>query len=243
MIRRLPLLRTQRTIAGELLRLDRTLDQACVMIDQAHRFAQAAIAEDQSEAPPAPPIACKAGCAWCCQSRVIVTEAEAIRIGAYLRAHLDAAELNAVRARVAAADDATHGQSSDERFEARVPCPLLHEQMCIVHEVRPLACVGYNSADASVCERASREGNPRDVIPAYMPQVEAAGAIQMGLIQGMRDQALRASALELNAAVRIALERDGVADRWLAGRHPFAPAVVEDATRNLDQLLARVIGN
>jgi Fe-S-cluster containining protein len=243
MSRRLPLLRTERTVAREILRAARTAEQTCVLVDAAHAFARTAIAEDHRDAPPAAPLACASGCGWCCYSRVVVTEAEVLRIVAYLRAQLTAAELDALRARVRAIDEVTHGQTSEERFQTRVVCPLLRDGACTVHEVRPLACVGYNSSDASVCERAWRDANPRDVIPSYTMQVETAAAVHVGMVQGVRDAGLRASALELNAALRVALEREGIAERWLEGRHPFAAAVVHDAQQSLDELLARVTGN
>ena len=242
-MRRLPLLRTERTVARELLRGARTVAQASVMVDKAHDLARIAIAEDHRDAPPQAPIACKKGCSWCCHSRVVISEAEAIRIGAYLRDRLTLAELQSLRSAVSAADDATHGRSSEERFEMRLPCPLLQEGECMVHEVRPLACVGYNSTDVAVCERALRDANPRHVVPSYPQQVETAAAIQIGMVQGVRDLGLRGSALELHAALRVVLDREGVAERWLEGRHPFAPAVVEDAQEHLDSVLARIVGN
>jgi len=242
-MRRLPLLRTERTVARELLRGARTAAQARVVVDKAHDLARMAIAEDHRDAPPREPIACKKGCSWCCHSRVVVTEAEAVRIAAHLIERLSASELEALRRAVRTADEATHGRSSEERFEMRLPCPLLQGDACMVHEVRPLACVGYNSTDVAMCERAWRDANPRYVVPSYPQQVETAAAIQIGMVQGVRDLGLRGSALELHAALRVVLEREGVAERWLEGRHPFAPAVVEDAQEQLDSVLARIAGN
>lgn len=44
----------------------------------------------------------------------------------------------------------------DERFAARIPCPLLDEAsgLCTVHAVRPLLCAGWGSTEESDCAGA-----------------------------------------------------------------------------------------
>ena len=128
----------------------------------------AAVAED---VPPELPIACRAGCAYCCSLKVVVTAPEAIQIADWLRANRDERALSELRARVAATDDRTHGMTVQQRLEARIPCPLLESNLCSVHEVRPLVCRGGNSYDADVCRRSLETPKTAPEFRFYRPQV------------------------------------------------------------------------
>lgn len=188
---------------------------------RAEALAQAAIAAE----PPDRPIACRAGCATCCVSKVLVLAPEVLRIAAHLRASRSEAELAALLDRVRAADAATRGLSRLERAEAKVPCPLLDERgACSIHAVRPIVCAAWNSLDAAACER--HFAAPADVPPAPMhrPSYEVENAVLAGLGWAAKEQGLDATPLELIAALRIALERPNAGARWLARLPVFAAA-------------------
>lgn len=196
------------------------LAAAVAASERAAELTRAALARE----PPAVPIACRKGCAPCCVSKVAVVAPEVLRLAAHLRATRSEDELTALLTRVRAADERTRGLDRRERALASVPCPLLEEDACSVHEVRPLLCRGWTSLDADACAQHFADPANAAVPPAYAPGYELASAVLAGLGAAARDAGLSGQLLELNAALRIALERPGAMVRWLSRLPVFATA-------------------
>jgi hypothetical protein len=191
-----------------------------------------------AQSPERPP-ACRAGCAHCCHQAVGVTPPEVFAIHAHLRASRAPAELDAVLARVRAADDATRGMTAAERLSPALPCPFLEDGRCSIYEARPLSCRGTNSLDAAACERTLRDPEARAeflagalALPCYHEPIRAFHAVTAGLQLGLGElHGLAVAPLELTAAVRImADDPEGVSARWLAGEDPFEAARGGDNT-------------
>lgn len=214
----------ERRALGLLLARDRGVGGAIAAASAAcDRFAELERAATARE-PPAAPIACRKGCSACCVSKVVITAPEVIRVADWLRRTLDEEALAALTERVRAADDRTRGLTRAERATARVPCPLLVDEACSVHEVRPLLCRGWTSLDERACARHFTDPEREPVAPAYVLAYELAGAVQGGLSLAVRDAGRDGALLELTAALRIALERPTAADRWLARLPVFSTA-------------------
>ena len=170
----------------------------------------------------AEPLACRAGCSFCCRSpQVEASSPEIFALAARIDA-LPAAQREAMLARVRAADDATRGLSAAQRAAARIPCPLLENDRCSVYESRPLSCRAAVSLDAGACQ-SSFEGTP---IPVPVPRVfwEALGESVRSLGAALAAAGLPLRAYDLNAALRIAVETPDAPARWAAGEDIFAPA-------------------
>jgi hypothetical protein len=166
---------------------------------------------------------CRRGCAWCCHQTVSASVPEIVAIAAYLRNTLGAAELAAVRRRVA--DTALRVEDADpeERERRRIPCALLRpDGSCGAYQVRPVNCVGYVSLSRDTCEVAY--GRPGTLIPApTSPRVEAS-AMFSGALAAARELGLRPIAVELHAGLAIALEHADAGARWIRGEDVFATA-------------------
>src|SRR5713101_838484 len=85
--------RAQRLRTAETLRHQRTPLQVIEVAEQADRFIQTAV----SQLPPAPPLACREGCAWCCHKLVGTTAPEVFRIADYIQESLPPEGLEIVR--------------------------------------------------------------------------------------------------------------------------------------------------
>jgi hypothetical protein len=176
------------------------------------------------ETPPQEPVACAEGCAFCCHLKVIASPVEVLALAAQLRRSLPTEKLAEVKARVAAADAAFHGKTTDERVLMKAPCPLLEDRRCIGYEARPLHCMGAVSLDAKACERAFEQPDRDLPVPVWTPQANAADAIAAGLSRATVGAKLDGTMVELVAALRIALEAPDAEDRWRKGEPVFAPA-------------------
>ena len=203
-----------------ILNEGRTTDKVIELADTARLWALYLI----SHTPPAPqPVACKAGCPWCCYLPVGITAAEAIRIAEYLQATLPHEEIGAVQEQIAELDEHTRHMDEDARALARLPCALLDHKMCSAYPVRPLACIAWNSFDADACKAAWYTSMP-GVVPTHMLRYQAAMSVRRGLREGLMDAGLDGRKLDLTTALRIALETPGAVNCWLGGEPVFAPA-------------------
>lgn len=93
---------------------------------------------------PDTPITCKAGCARCCNQKVITDAGTGAVIYLYLKQQYLWSP--AMERRLVEADRLQTRLTHAEVMDQRIPCPLLAEKApgegrCIVHPVRPLACV------------------------------------------------------------------------------------------------------
>jgi hypothetical protein len=179
--------------------------------------------QDMKEKYPPPDLVCKDGCDWCCHLEVGTAVPEVLRIAAFLREHLTADELQALRERVARLDDLRRERKAGQRGDPRLPCALLVEHRCTAYGVRPLTCRGCNSTDVSACETAVTSG-AKFTVPGYEPQHRLAAFVLDGLRAGLTESRLNGDLLELTAALRIALDQPEAGARWLASEAVFTPA-------------------
>jgi Fe-S-cluster containining protein len=190
--------------------------------DHGARVAEEAVRQAARESPP-PRSACQEGCDWCCHLTVGASAAEVVRIVEHLRATLSPEELRVVAERAAQLDAQRQELKAARRGEARLPCVLLVNRRCLAYPVRPLTCRGFNSSDASRCERFVKSPGS-GALPAYAPQLRLAAFVLDGVRAGLAESGLAGDRLELTAALRIALQEPGAIDRYLAGQPAFAAA-------------------
>ena len=101
-----------------------------------------AVAASRHVHPVSRPLACGAGCSYCCYLHASTSAPEVLIILNHLTANLSAHQLADLKARVDSADAVTHGLDGYGRLIANVPCPLLQGGQCSVYGVRPLVCRG-----------------------------------------------------------------------------------------------------
>jgi Fe-S-cluster containining protein len=200
---------------ADILKSQRTPLAVIQIARHSEQIAADALAGAEKREPRAKPAACVEGCAWCCYQQVGTAVPEVARIAAYLRDTLSASELAAFLQRLQ--------QAPPRRSSTRTPCPLLVDNRCSVYPVRPLTCRGFNSSDARACE-ASVRGNGQPVKTIYAPQMRLTTLVLDGLRAGVAQAGLRGEAVELIAALRIALEVPDAIERWLRGEPVFAAA-------------------
>jgi Fe-S-cluster containining protein len=203
----------------------RSAGQAAEVAADAGDWAEELTARVMERIAPAAPIACREGCAFCCHLKVLATAPEVLRLAEHLEATRSAAELKEIQARVAAADDRTRGMSTGRRAQERVACPLLVDGRCAAYEARPLACRGASSLDAAACERCFQRPDDEIDLPVYKPQLQVIEAVRGGLGGGAARSGLDGRLLELNTALRIALESPEAGKAWARGKPAFAGAV------------------
>ncbi|HTY69198.1 MAG TPA: YkgJ family cysteine cluster protein [Alphaproteobacteria bacterium] len=184
------------------------------------------------EARVTPNIACATGCDWCCRQQVTIAPAEAIAIARHVHATFPAEALAALKARLAALDERSRGLGPFARGLLKTPCAFLVDSRCTIYDRRPLRCRSVFSRDVQHCRWVAE--NPdlvfawRDRVldrtPYVLEAVAVADAALQGLSAAARDVGLASEALDLTAALRIALETPDTEERYVAGEPVFAGA-------------------
>lgn len=101
------------------------------------------------------PMACAAGCPYCCVLNVAVLLPEALLIADFLQARLPAPELDALRKRLSSHRLWARWMDDEERILKHETCPFLDAQgSCSIHTVRPFACRAVTSLDSGSCREA-----------------------------------------------------------------------------------------
>lgn len=175
-----------------------------------------------------PPLDCHKGCATCCTLRVTATGPEILMIGRYVRWSADKLKaLNIDLAeRIAEVNEKTRGLDEQQRVALRLRCPYIHNGVCLIYQVRPLACRGHASYDVRACVEAA--AGRADTIPYSGPHTTVRSLVQNAMQSALRDAGLAFALYELNHAVCIALQDEDSCKAWLAGVDVFAPAAVSE---------------
>jgi Fe-S-cluster containining protein len=165
------------------------------------------------------PIACRAGCSFCCHVRVEVLAHEAIALFRYLRSQIPEEQAQAIAAKVVANADRLATMTPEQHTAARVQCAFLVNGRCSAYPARPLACAGFHSLNVSECERAFNDAaDLTDRIPMVGEVKEMEIATAVGVRQALRDLKLDDQPMELHAAVAALLSDPSLIGRWRNGR-------------------------
>ncbi len=209
-----------RQIVAEGRSIAKVEELAYVAADYADREVEAW--RGRPEAPEG--IACRAGCSYCCHVQVATTVPEILAIAGMLVEERTPEELALIRERIERHYRAGLGPDGGRRRTIGRTCPLLEAGSCSIHEYRPLACRGWNSLDVVRCLSFYQDPGQVGTIPTDPIQRAINQGIAQGMQAGLESRGLAGRAVELVAALRIALDDPTAADRWLAGEPAFRDA-------------------
>ena len=215
--------RQVREIVGETLATSEAVEELPLLLGAIVQFLERLTRDIAGTLPPRKAIACAEGCAFCCTGTEVHASAlEVIGITVHLADHFSQPDLRALARNIRQAAEAKKAQYGQEK-PSSFPCPLLKDNGCRIYPVRPFVCRGFNSYDATACERR-KAGDGDTEILGYIHQDTVAQATLRGVQRGCADRGLDGDALDLAPALAIALEEPDVIERWRAGEAVFEPA-------------------
>ncbi|MEQ8666880.1 MAG: YkgJ family cysteine cluster protein [Rhodospirillales bacterium] len=176
--------------------------QVELILEKAVEFAEEMTADLQRRYPISEPLACSAGCSFCCHNHEVhAAPLEAIRIARYVSTRMTDNQRSAVAGRVAEVmaqkreiDKLARPPGTRRIF----PCPLLDPEsgLCQVYDVRPLVCRGHNSIDLGACRARHASGTEEGarilggVVQRTVAQAVLSGLRKAGLKIGDTDRVL-----------------------------------------------------
>jgi len=163
-------------------------------------------------------LACKAGCTYCCHTRVTASGLEVFLLARMIRDRWTdpAAPFKAAFQKTEAT---TRDQDVDQRNKAQIGCPVLQDNLCAAYQGRPMACRTYASLSLPACIDAFNLVSDRIPKPK---QNEAIRAIVLTATKAaLHESGLPSDSYELGHALHIALESENAERQWLAGASVF----------------------
>jgi len=166
------------------------------------------------------PIACKAGCSFCCrQPRITITPHEAIALFRYLRSQIPDEKASAIAAQVLANAERIASMTETERRSARIPCAFLVDDRCSAYAARPAVCAAYHSVSRDECQDSYNDASD---LSARIPMLESVrqihGAMEQGMFKALEDLKLNGETVELHTAVAALLRDPDLIARWRSRR-------------------------
>lgn len=171
-------------------------------------------------------VECKAGCAYCCHTRVSTSIAEVFVIAEQLRVNLSPEVFAVVKNQIcslAKQDDTTN---LDWWLNNAVPCPFLggdEGNLCTIYEIRPFTCRSHHSTSVADCKQGFEERRAME-IPCFPVLRRGVDLYSAAFVAGMRKQGMASYEVGFIAALAIALSDEAASERWLAGEDVFVGA-------------------
>ena len=162
-------------------------------------------------------LGCKKGCNYCCHTSVSATAPEIFHMARSLRKTWSNDE--EFKTRFESSEAATRSLTLDQRFERKLPCPLLVDGACFSYQARPLSCRAHVSLSQQACLDAFND--VADDIPHPKVNQEARSVLLAALKAALDMNGLETNAYELGHALHIALSDSTSEARWLAGEQVF----------------------
>ncbi|MDD3580259.1 MAG: YkgJ family cysteine cluster protein [Desulfobacca sp.] len=208
----------------------KTRAKALELAPQAHRLAAQVIARVEHELGDLlPPVACKAGCCFCCYHQVLISPPEAVLIGDFLEKHFSERQRQALAAKAQKNLELIAGKDLEAIVQIRpqLKCAFLQDNLCTIYAVRPMGCRAWSSKRAEQCEIGLAHGDPLAGIGGYIHRQKIAVDIHHGLLQGTKALGLESGYMDLAGGVNLLLQNNlaNLIQRWLNGEEVFSPVM------------------
>ena len=214
-----------RLITPEMARLT-DANSVNALVDRVATQVETMIERNWPRPPEGKLLACRAGCAFCCnQYEVQVSALEALRIADHVRTTFSPDRRQALERRIDEMEAKRAAVPPNDRALHSLPCPLLEDGHCGVYAVRPFVCRSVTSFDVEPCKARAE----KPVAPASIPAHGLIRAIARAAKNAFRRAAEAAPGkggkLDLARAVQAALALPDAAQQWIGGEPLFDKAL------------------
>lgn len=165
------------------------------------------------------PIACKAGCSWCCHIRVELLPHEAIALFRYINTQLEPGERKATIERINANAKQIERLTDKQHRCTNIQCALLVNNRCSVYPARPMLCGGHHSLDVDACtEGFEKPTIEEDIIPLIDTLAVVRGMMMVATQEALDKLELDNQSIELHTALAALFRDPSLIGRWRGGR-------------------------
>jgi len=114
------------------------------------------------------PVHCTKGCEWCCHQPVFALSFEMNFLTRYIETNFDVEAKNRIKFQAENKVKAFGFLNETELLNAKFPCPLLENGVCLAYSARPMACRIYLSSDVKSCLCFFNKPEDKNNFPALL---------------------------------------------------------------------------
>ena len=210
-------------LAGRAMQGGRTWEGALALITQVFSFADQIIEDYEIKEPLVEPVACKAGCYYCCCYEVVLTPAETLLLGNYVKQTCTEGALADLIKKIDITIRLRDGRSVEERAKVLhdTPCIFLASGKCTVYDVRPFACRALHSLDAHKCKEAIMAKRRVVEFTGYTHRYYILQTVKAALRQFCEQMGCQTTELTIAMAMKQYFECPGRTVAWIRGGEVF----------------------
>ncbi len=179
----------------------------------------------ESKEPLSEPLACKAGCHYCCFYQVWLTPPEALLIAHYTDKAYSRKEKADLMDRIEKVLERTEGKTVEERKQTRrdTPCIFLMGGQCSAYDVRPFVCRALHALNAGECKKAFESNSRKAEFEGYSYRYDIYQSVKAGLQEVCIGMGCQMDILPIARAIKQCLKRPGLGEAWIRGDKVFLP--------------------
>jgi Fe-S-cluster containining protein len=210
-------------LAARAMQRGRTREGALALVSQAFRFADEIIEEYELKEPSAEQVACKVGCYYCCCYEVVLTPAEALLLGDYVKQTFSADALADLMKRIDRILSLREGKCVEERAKVLhdTPCIFMASGKCSVYDVRPFVCRTLHSLDSRKCKEAVMAKRRVFEFTGYTHRYYVFQTAKAALKQLCEQMGCQTTELTIAKAMKQYFECPGLTKAWIRGGEIF----------------------
>ena len=210
-------------LAAGAMQRGRTREGALALVSQAFRFADQIIEDYETKEPLAEPVACKVGCYYCCCYEVVLTPAEALLLGNYVKQTCSEGALADLMKKIDRTLRLRDGKGVEERAKVLhdTPCIFLASGKCSVYDVRPFACRALHSLNARKCKEGVMARRRVVEFTGYTHRYYIFQTAKAALRQFCEKMGCQTTELTIAKAMKQYFELPGRTMAWIRGGEVF----------------------
>jgi Fe-S-cluster containining protein len=208
-----------RQLAAKAMQRARTRKAVLSMVSRVLRFADQIIVDYETKEPLAEPVACKAGCYYCCCYEVVLTPAEALLLGNHVKNTYPEGALADLMKRINRNLRLREGRCVEERAKVLhdAPCIFLAGGECSVYDVRPFVCRALHSLDSRKCKEAVMARRSVVEFTGYAHRYYVFQTAQAALREFCEQLGCQTEELTIARAMKQYFEYPGRTTAWIRG--------------------------
>jgi Fe-S-cluster containining protein len=196
---------------------------ALELVSRALWFGDHIVEHFESKEPLAEPLACQAGCHYCCFYQVCLTPPEALLIAHYVKRAYSREEKSDLMNRIEGVLERIEGKTVEEWAETRhdTPCIFLTSGKCSVYNVRPFVCRSLHALNADECKKAFESNSRMAEFEGYSHRYDIYQAVKTGLEEVYFHMGCQMDTMPIAKAMKQCLENAGLSQAWIRGERVF----------------------
>ena len=167
------------------------------------------------------PLACRAGCAFCCMQPVGIGLAELPAIYADVVSAYPGDALTAIKESLRAYWIATSQAPNPTQY--RQMCALNRDGLCTIYDGRPISCRSFHSFDAVTCQEFFESQDEHAGVPYSVRRMGIGVAFKLGQQVAFQRRGLAGAVYDLAGCVSHVLDDPESLERLLQGGEEFEP--------------------